>query len=202
MLLCHTGEVWSNLTIEIAPDGKGSAEVVWVWDLWDHLVQDASEEKNNYHGENGVKEHPELFNINYCPPGGKSACRNADLLKPAGGGGGGNSHGWAVFSGKAGVTGEKDWIHMNAVSYDPERDQIVMSFNVPSELVLIDHSTSSAEAATHTGGTSGRGGDILWRWGNPQTYRHGTRMEQALFCQHSVTFIPEGCPGHGNILLL
>jgi len=74
-------EVWNNLTIEIAPDGKGGADVVWQWDLWDHLVQDAAVGKDNYYGERGVQEHPELFDINYCPPGGKSACRNADLLK-------------------------------------------------------------------------------------------------------------------------
>ena len=45
-------------------------------------------------------------------------------------------HGWAVFGGTGGTMGEKDWIHMNAVSYDPQRDQVVMSFNVPSEIVL------------------------------------------------------------------
>ena len=27
---------------------------------------------------------PEQFDLNYCPPGGKAACRNADMLKGKG----------------------------------------------------------------------------------------------------------------------
>lgn len=61
-------------------------------------------------------------------PGGKSACRNADLLK--GSGPFSNPFGLAVFTGgpvggdaKAN-TGEKDWIHANSVAYDPVRDQV------------------------------------------------------------------------------
>ena len=29
----------------------------------------------------------------------------------------------------------------------------------------------------HTGGRWGKGGDILFRWGNPRGYRNGTKVE-------------------------
>jgi hypothetical protein len=39
-----------------------------------------------------------------------------------------------------------------------------------NEVYVIDHSTTTAQAATHAGGNSGKGGDFLYRWGNPATY--------------------------------
>lgn len=38
------------------------------------------------------------------------------------------------------------------------------------ELWVIDHSTSTAEAAMSSGGYYHRGGDLLYRWGNAQAY--------------------------------
>ena len=79
--------------------------------------------------------------------------------------------------------------------------QILVSLNVPSEIVIVDHGTTAVEVRQDKGGKRGKGGQILWRWGNPQTYRRGDRMDQQLFCQHSPHFIPEGCPGAGNVLV-
>ena len=45
-----------------------------------------------------------------------------------------------------------DWIHMNSIDYDPVRDEIVVSSRSWSELWVIDHSTTTAQAATHAGG--------------------------------------------------
>ena len=50
----------------------------------------------------------------------------------------------------------------------------MVSFNVPSELILVDHGTTTEEAATRMDqgkGKRGKGGDILFRYGNPQVYR-------------------------------
>jgi len=100
--------------------------------------------------------------------------------------------GFTVYDFHSGQTGEKDWIHANSVSYDAKRDQIIQSFNVHSEIVIIDHGTTTEEARGHTGGRRGRGGDFLFRWGNPQVFRGGSRMEQILFNQHCARFTPEG----------
>ncbi len=54
-------QMWSSAIFEIQPDGNGSAEVVWEWHLWDHLVQDCCPDCPNYAV---ISNHPELFNIN------------------------------------------------------------------------------------------------------------------------------------------
>ncbi|MBU8869684.1 MAG: aryl-sulfate sulfotransferase [Gemmatimonadales bacterium] len=93
------------------------------------------------------------------------------------------------------------WLHANAVDYNEELDQIVFSARNISEVYVIDHSTSTAEAAGHTGGRWGRGGDILYRWGNPQTYGRGDANDQVLWGAHGVVWIDESLPGAGNIMV-
>ena len=52
-----------------------------------------------------------------------------------------------------------DWIHSNGIDYNPELDQIILSPRHFSEVWIIDHSTTTTEAAGHSGGKSGKGGD-------------------------------------------
>ncbi|MEI6851757.1 MAG: aryl-sulfate sulfotransferase [Bacteroidota bacterium] len=63
-----------------------------------------------------------------------------------------------------------DWIHMNGIDYNAQLDQIVVSSHFMNEIWVIDHSTTTTQAATHSGGNGGRGGDFLYRWGNPAAY--------------------------------
>jgi len=70
-----------------------------------------------------------------------------------------------------------------------------------SEVWIIDHATTSDEAAATSGGQQGKGGDLLWRWGNPRDYGAGTVADQKLFGQHNPRFIAKGLPGEGHLLI-
>ena len=94
-----------------------------------------------------------------------------------------------------------DWNHINSIDYNQELDQILLSVNGFREIWVIDHSTTTEEAAGHAGGNSGEGGDILYRWGNPQTYRAGDAYDQKFYQQHDAQWVKPGCPGEGNILV-
>lgn len=94
-----------------------------------------------------------------------------------------------------------DWAHFNAIAYNAETDQILVSSREFSEIWMIDHSTTIEEAAGHTGGRYGKGGDLLWRYGNPASWKAGTRANQQLFYQHDIQWIADGLPGAGNLLL-
>lgn len=100
-----------------------------------------------------------------------------------------------------GITGGADWIHANAIAYNAELDQIILNSRVFSEFWIIDHSTTTAEAATSSGGNSGKGGDILYRWGNPQAYDRGLAQDQKMYGQHDAHWIPEGYTDAGKIIV-
>ncbi len=197
--------------LEIKPTGKTTGEIVWEWHLWDHVIQDHDSTKANF---GDVAAHPELVDINFVEsplgpgPGGppaktavakvKDAAKEArskaeqDKLKSIG------------YVGAPAARAQRispDWTHVNSVDYNPALDQIVMSVHELSEIWIIDHSTTNAEAAGHSGGRSGKGGDLLYRWGNPRAYRAGTHADQRLFAQHNASWIRPGLPGEGHILI-
>ena len=91
------------------------------------------------------------------------------------------------------------WNHMNSIDYNPTLDQIALSVRGNSEVWIIDHSTTTAEAKGHSGGKRGKGGDLLYRWGNPLTYGAGTASDQRYFQQHDVEWVRPGYPGAGNL---
>lgn len=92
-----------------------------------------------------------------------------------------------------------DWIHTNGIDYNADLDQIIISARNTNEVYIVDHSTSTSQAAGHSGGNSNKGGDFLWRWGNPQVYRQGTSADQKLFSQHDPNWIPNTYPNGGMI---
>jgi hypothetical protein len=118
-----------------------------------------------------VTAHPELCDVNY-PSGGKTAFGR-------------------------GV----DWMHTNGIDYNPDLDQIMLSVHNLHEFWIIDHGTTTAEAGGHASGKRGKGGDILYRWGNPQAYRAGGKDDRQLFAQHNSHWIAKGLPGGGHALV-
>lgn len=93
-----------------------------------------------------------------------------------------------------------DWLHFNSVDYNSTLNQIVVSCHAFSEIYIIDHSTSTSESSGHFGGVMKRGGDILYRWGNPMAYKRGTALDRTCFKQHDAQWIPAGYKDAGKIL--
>ena len=85
-----------------------------------------------------------------------------------------------------------DWIHLNGIDYNEDLDMILLSSPMLDEVFIIDHSTSTSEAASNSGGLYGQGGDLLWRWGNPMNYNGGTAADQQLYFQHDPQWINRG----------
>jgi hypothetical protein len=88
----------------------------------------------------------------------------------------------------------EDWTHMNAVTYNPDLDQIMISSRNLSEIYIIKHTNDSVIS-------SGKEGDFLYRWGNPQAYGMGDSTDQQLFGQHSPYWIEPGFTGSNQIMI-
>ena len=92
-------------------------------------------------------------------------------------------------------------MHCNGIDYNADLDQIALSCRSMNEVYILDHSTTTEEAAGRSGGNAGKGGDILYRWGNPQVYRNGLSSDQQLFAQHDVQWIGAGHPDEGKLMM-
>ena len=165
---CSPAQVRGARVVEARPTGPDSAEIVWEWSVFDHLVQDFDPEKPNY---GVVADHPERIDLNFALA--EAPCEIDGAL----------------------------WTHANALDYHAESDQIMVTVRRFSEIWIIDHSATRDEAAGSAGGAAGKGGDLLYRWGNPRAYGAGTPADQRLFFPHAGHWIPEGSPGAGNVLI-
>ncbi len=96
---------------------------------------------------------------------------------------------------------DADWLHINSLQYNPVLDQILISCNGINEIHIIDHSTTTEEAGTNMGGLRGKGGSILYRWGNPEAYGQGNLADTRLYRHHYPTWIPPSYPDGGKIML-
>jgi len=155
-------ELWVEKIVELKPSGKNDAEIVWVWRIWDHLVQDFDETKSNY---GTVSRSPQLFNLNY----------NASK--------------------------DPDWLHFNSICYNVQLDQILISNRNFNEIFIIDHSTTTQQAAHNRQGIRKHGGDLLFRWGNPAAYNMGNKRDQKLYYQHSASWIEYDPQNVGKIIV-
>jgi Arylsulfotransferase (ASST) len=184
---------WPDCVLEVEPLRPAGGKIVWEWHAFDHLVRG-----------DGAAAHPERIDINAGGAGRAPGATPGELDKltklgyvgdeppqrrgPRGGPGAGPGMG-------------ADWLHTNAIDYRADLDLVVLSIHNLSEVWVIDHSTSSAEAAGSKGGKRGKGGDLLLRWGNPQTHKAGQDAERQLSAQHDAQWIADGLAGAGHLLV-
>ena len=81
--------------------------------------------------------------------------------------------------------------HINAIDYNPKTDQILLNSRNTSEVWIIDHSTTTQEAAGNTGGNYNKGGQILFRWGNPEAHQRGTESDIRMYGSHGTYWIKD-----------
>ena len=158
------GKLFNEQILELEPVGTNQANIVWEWNIKDHLIQDIDATKNNF---GIVADNPQLLNINFLNNGNPEA----------------------------------NWLHINSIQYNEELDQIILSSRNLSEIYIIDHSTTTTQSASHSGGIYGKGGDFLYRWGNPKSYNKGTENDRVLFSQHYPHWIANGLVDAGKIIL-
>lgn len=190
--------LWPDWIVEIEPQPPDGARIVWTWHVWDHLVQSEDPALPNY---GSSADHPHRLDINASgsvvpidpgqlaqlqalgyvpvdaePPDGAPADDPDDEIS-------------------------RDFLHINAIDYNPALDQIALSVPTLSEIWILDHSTTPAEAASSAGGRAGQGGDLLYRWGNPSAYGRGGPEQKQFFYQHDVRWIPDGWQGAGRLTI-
>jgi hypothetical protein len=90
-------------------------------------------------------------------------------------------------------------MHCNGLDYDTDKDVIYLSINFYSEVWVIDHSTSTEEAQTSIGGNYNKGGDLIYRFGNPNTYN--SIGDKIFDFNHFPNLLENGVDGEGNILI-
>lgn len=205
----HVGEqgLWPDAVLEIRPLRPSGAEVVWEWHAWDHLVQDRdpgladfgsprerpgridinadhrfeTEEESDEEREQREALADQMAELGYA--GGTPAVAARDTTDDPDG---------TDDDAEPPESLSGDWLHTNSVEWLPEHDLILLSSPRLSEIFIIDHSTTTAEAATDRGGRWRRGGDLLWRWGNPRNHGIGDATYRQLYYQHHPNWVTDG----------
>jgi hypothetical protein len=161
---------YSEKIIEVKQTGPTTGVIVWEWKLWEHLCQNVNAAKDNY--VSSIVNNPQLMNINYLGTSNTNPQNSS--------------------------AGLPDRWHMNGLDYNASLDQIAISMHYMNSVFVIDHSTTTAEAAGHTGGVSGKGGDFLYRWGNPASY--GVTGTTVFNVVHDAHWVPSDNPLYPNYL--
>jgi len=179
--------LWPDKIVELKPKGTYEAEVVWEWHVWDHLIQDFDSEKDNY---GDVAAHPELLDLSKGRKLPEPISLDSMAVLQ-------NQH--RAWKNQTVENRGSDLYHFNAINYNEELDQIAFSSPALNEVFIIDHSTTTNEAKSHNGGKRGKGGDLIYRWGNPQNYKQGDSTDQQSFGQHDVRWIEKELHGEGSL---
>ena len=183
--------IWLDKIVEIKPVYPDAGEVVWEWRMKDHLVQDMFEDKHNY---GNVSDFPRKININVPSSEAAGPPMTEEQIEEM------KKKGFMTSNASVDNRGS-DITHTNAIAYNADLDQIAISIPGFGEIYIIDHSTTTEEAKSNSGGRWGHGGELLYRWGNAQNYGRGNKEDEKLFAQHDIKWIPKGYPGEGQLMV-
>ncbi len=86
----------------------------------------------------------------------------------------------------------REWTHVNNISWNRDLDQLIVDIKSFHEIIILDHSTTTQEAAGSTGGKYGKGGTILYRWGQARNY--GISGNDYLSGFHGGAWVHTICP--------
>ncbi len=116
---------------------------------------------------------------------------------------------WGVLS--------PDYVHCNALDYEPDSGHLAISCNATREIYIIDHDGTFVAGDPEESHelAAGEAGDFLYRFGDPANYGHGDYPYYAkkdwslqeysghrqVGGNHDIQWIEDGLPGAGNLLL-
>lgn len=207
----HVGAagLWVGALFELQPQADGGTKVVWEWHAYDHLVQDFDPQKPGFDDlvnapgridingdhrkgapesaeeraarEREKKDREALEALGYVPGIGSGADEETETEEER-------------EERRKMLDRSGDFLHLNAVDYHAEHDLLVVSSPEFNEIWVIDHSTTTEQASGSTGGRFGRGGDLLYRWGNPSRYGQGEESSRVFGYQHDPKWLrgPDG----------
>jgi hypothetical protein len=131
--------------LEIEPVRPRGAKIVWEWHVWDHLVQDRDPNAPHYGDPAKYAGRLDLNAVAAVPTVNP---RQLAQLQALG----------YVPEEAVPADLEADFLHVNSIDHHAELDQFVLSVPALGEIWVIDHSTSTAQAA-------GSGRDLGRGWG-------------------------------------
>ena len=211
--------LWFDMLVEVRPQPPRGGRVVWTWRSFDHLVQD---ERPGALDFGRPADHPGRIDINADhrfaareseAEGRERHSREGAMAALGYGSFPAESSQWddsrsgasrgdqGGGSSAAGERFDADWLHANGLDYLPEEDLIVLSVSHLSEVWVIDHSTTTADAATSRGGRFDRGGDLLFRHGAARNHGAPASPEPELYFQHDPTWIVGARRGEYGLLV-
>jgi hypothetical protein len=180
--------MWPDFVIEVKPEPPRGGAIVWEWHVWDQLVQHVDATGETY---GDPSDHPGKLDINAGSPAASVSDEELAQLKALG----------YVPEDAKPEDLEADFLHINSIDYHAGLDQIALSVPTLGEVWILDHGTTREEARASSGGKRGRGGELLYRWGNPSSHGRGAPGEQRLGYQHDARWVPEGFPGAGRMTI-
>lgn len=151
--------LWYTRIVEIEPIYPEGGNIVWQWNAWDHLVQDADKGKPNY---GSVRNSPEKIDINYYRLPARSTAADEDLIQERR-----SADGLGI--------GRMDWMHANSIDYDEATGYVLLSIHGFDEIWVIDRDTPEA--------------GLVYRFGNPRPVRLDPRIDPFFYRQHDAQWV-------------